>query len=186
MQRILNLYDWRHLPVDNAASIVTDIEHARAVKIKVNAPAPMALFIAQDDIEDELFLAHVVGLDEIEVHLQGSFKLIARGGDVWYDTLDGQNPAVEPFDPTSFTSIVERRERNPELEMMEYVMMQNYQKRMDALLEAKEAQLVAALANVGNATQSAGAQTSGDGANTATAGNTSAGTDGNAGDAGAQ
>lgn len=151
MQRILSLYDWRHLPFDSQATITSDIMHQRSVRVRVNAPEPMALYVKQADMEDEIFLAHIVGLDEIQFEIEGSYSLIARGGDVWFDTLDGSNPSVEPVEPASFTQIVERRVRNPEMELIQRKMEENIQRRMDAMtaqvssiLSAKDAEIVAA------------------------------------------
>lgn len=151
MQRILSLYDWQKLPFDNRAVIVSDIEHQRSVRVRVNAPEPMALYISQPDYDEEIFLAYVVGLDELQFEIQGSYSLIARGGDVWFDTLDGTNPAVEPHEPASFTQIVERRVRNPEMELMERKMQENIERRMAAMIDtvnmtlaAKDAEIEAA------------------------------------------
>lgn len=151
MQRILSLYDWRHLPVGSAASIETDLLHQRSVRLRVNAPSPMALYIQQDDVEDLTFLAYIVGLDEIQFEVQGGYRLIAQDGDVWIDTQDGSIPSVEPVSPDSFTQIVERRVRNPELELMERKMQENIERRMAAMyanvtqtIAMKDAEIAAA------------------------------------------
>lgn len=141
MQRIFSLYDWNRLAVGEQATIETTIEHQRAVRLKVNAPAPMALFVRQDDLPEEMFLAHVVGLDEIEFHVQGNYTLIPTGGEVWFDTLDGSDPSVSPVEPASFTQIVERQVRNPEIELMERKMQENIERRMSAMYAGMTATL---------------------------------------------
>lgn len=130
MQRILNVYDWTRLAVGDRATVRTTLEGPRPVKIKVNAPAPMSLYFTQEGIAEEIFLAHICGLDEIEFHIEGDYTIFPLGGDVWFDTLDGSDPSVEAVDPASFTQIVERRVRNPEMELMERKMQENIERRM--------------------------------------------------------
>jgi hypothetical protein len=151
MQRILSIYDWQKLPVGSQAVIKTDLDHQRTVRLKVNAQLPMSLFIRQDDYEDEIFLAYIVGLDEIQFQVQGDYTLIPLGGDVWFQTLDGADPSVQPVEPASFTQIVERQVRNPEIELMERRMAENMERRMAILTEQvavtlamKDAEIVAA------------------------------------------
>ena len=140
MQRIFAIYDWQHLPVGSRATVKTDLRHQRTVRLKVNAPKPMALYLSQEDGE-EMFLAHIVGLDEIEFHVQGDYTLLPLGGDVYFNTQDGSNPAVDPIEPASFTQIVERRVRNPELELMERKMAENMERRMAAMYAGIAAQI---------------------------------------------
>lgn len=133
MQRILSVYDWQHLPAGSQFSVSSDIEHQRSVRLRVNAPFPMALFINQAEFEQPILLAHVVGLDEIQFEILGDYQVMADGGDVYFDTLDGTKPFVESVDNESFTQIVERRVRNPELELIERRMQENMERRMGML-----------------------------------------------------
>lgn len=151
MQRILSVYDWQRLPSEEQIVINSDVPGQRLVRLRVNAPAPVALYVQLPDIVDPVFLAQVNGLDMIEFNVEGSYKLFAFGGELWFDTLDGTRADVEAVDPTSYTSIVERKARNPELEIMERKMAENLDRRMSILigqvsaqLEEKELQLVAA------------------------------------------
>ena len=185
MQRILSVYDWRKLPFDSQAVILSDLTHQRSVRVRVNAPEPMALYLKQDDIEEEIFLAYVIGLDEIQFEVLGSYSLIARGGDVWFDTLDGSDQSVEPVEPASFTQIVERRVRNPEMELMERKMAENIERRlsdiyasMSTTLAAKEAELVAARTLIASANTTEPASTDGAAASGEPAAEAGAGTDG--------
>lgn len=151
MQRIFSVYDWRLLPVGSQITIKSELVDQRAVRLKVNAPSPMSLYLRQDDFDEQIFLAHVVGLDEIEFYVQGDYTLIPIGGEVWFDTLDGADPSVDPVEPASFTQIVERRVRNPEIELMERKMQENIERRMAAMyadvthtIAMKDAEIVAA------------------------------------------
>lgn len=162
MQRILSVYDWQKLPIGEAFVIASDIEHQRTVRLRVNAPVALSLYLQQLDIVDDIFLATVHGMDEIQFEVLGGYKLYATGTvpgeELWFDTLDGSRPDVEPVDSTSFTNIVQRQVRNLDQEIMEFKRDQNIQNRMNVLLEAQaaqlarlEAQLVASGSNTGNA-----------------------------------
>lgn len=151
MQRILSIYDWQTLATGEQASILSDVPDLRAVRLRVNAPQGTALYITQDDIEDEIFLAYVIGLDEINFNLTGNYKLFGVGGSFSFDTLDGTRADVEPVDQTSFTNIVERVTQNPEVLLMERKMQENIERRMsmmyasfDQMLQQKDLALEAA------------------------------------------
>lgn len=151
MQRILSLYDWGLLEPGKGVFIRSTVEGLRSVRLRVNAPSPAVLYVKQADIPDAMFLARVEGLDEIQFNLEGDYELVAVGGEVWLDTLDGSSAHVEPVETASFTRIVERRARNPELEIMERRMAENMERRMalltnsvTSILAEKEAELVAA------------------------------------------
>ena len=151
MQRILSLYDWGILEPGKGVVIRSTVEGLRSVRLRVNAPSPAALYVKQDGISDAMFLARVEGLDEINFYVQGDYELLAVGGEVWIDTLDGADGHVDAVETASFTRIVERRARNPELEIMERRMAENMERRMalltnsvTSILAEKEAELVAA------------------------------------------
>lgn len=142
MQRILSVYDWQLLPEGSQFSVSSDIDHQRSVRLRVNAPMPMALYINQAELDAPVLLAHVVGLDEIQFEVLGDYVVMADQGDCFFDTLDGTKPFVESVDNESFTQIVERRVRNPELELIERRMQENMERRM-ALMAAEVAQITA-------------------------------------------
>lgn len=142
MQRILSVYDWQHLPDGSQFSVSSDIEHQRSVRLRVNAAGPLALYLDQAELENPVLLAHVTGLDEIQFEVVGDYVVMATGNDCFFDTLDGTKPFVESVDNESFTQIVERRVRNPELELMERRMQENMERRM-ALMAAEIAEVTA-------------------------------------------
>jgi hypothetical protein len=141
MQRILSIYDWQRLPAGDRAIITTDLEGQRTVRLRVNAAGPLNIYVQQVDIVDDMFLAHVSGLDEIQFDIVGNYKFYAVGGDLCFDTLDGTRADVEPVDATSFTNIVERQARNPEMEIMELKMRQNAEIRNEMLKQAFMAEI---------------------------------------------
>lgn len=140
MQRVLNVYDWAKLGPDDQMAFKSSVPDLRPVRLRVNAPSPVALYLKQPDFEDPLFLARAEGLDEVQFFVQGDFTLIPSG-EVWFHTLDGDRGDVEAVDPTSFTNIVERRARNLEFEIMELKAAQNMERRLAAIQASFDAQL---------------------------------------------
>ena len=151
MQRVLSLYDWGLLEPGKSVTIASTVEGVRSIRLRTNAPSPAALYVKQDGIPDAMFLARVEGLDEIQFNLEGDYELVAVGGEVWFDTLDGSAAHVDAVETESFTRIVERRARNPELEIIERRMAENMERRMamltnsvSAILAEKDREIVAA------------------------------------------
>lgn len=143
MQRILSVYDWRLLAAEHEVKMTSDVEEQRLVRMRVNAPSPMQLWLRVPDAEDPIFLARVEGLDVIEFNIQGEFVLMAMGGEVWFNTLDGARADVEAVEPESFTTIVERKSQNQEMLLIERKMQENIERRMSALMGAMSATLAA-------------------------------------------
>lgn len=158
MQRINSVYDWTPLRGDQQVNIPCDFDGLRLVRLRVNSPAPVALYLTQPNKEDSFFLALVNGLDEIQFNIDGPYTFFTDGGELWWNTIDGVDSHVEAVDPTSFTTIMQRRTRNPELELMEFKMREN-QRRMDAIMarwEQEETAKVQAHENDGTADKRAG------------------------------
>lgn len=143
MQRILSVYDWQVLPAGSEVNFKSDLSEQRLVRLRVNAPSPAALYVKLPDVVDPIFLARVVGLDEVQFNVAGPFTLMAYEGDCWFDTLDGARADVEAVEPDSFTSIVERKARNYELELIERKMQENIERRMSALMGDMSSRLAA-------------------------------------------
>lgn len=160
-------------------------DQARLVKMRLNAPQAVNLFITPVDIDmetgevvrhyadDQIFLAHVeAGFETIEFHYHGSFCLNAIGGDVWLDTYDNSTFSVEASDPTSFARLFEREERHPAILEMERMarynaeaMRQQNARDMEAAIAAMEARMAQNV--VTSATPASGGTTGGNGDATA-------------------
>lgn len=114
VQRIYNLDKWRRLDAD------TEIHFAkgrpRTVRIEVNAPQKTALYVSDKEGECA-FLALVEGRETVEFSAPGEFRLQADDP-VMILTADGDDISFQPSTAPSFTRIVERRVRNPDLELM--------------------------------------------------------------------
>lgn len=128
MQRLFNVDKWLH--VEDGKAITFEKANSRRVRLDVNAPAPANLYYADGDGRIT-FLARVLGRDVIEFASYGEFSITVDGSDVWVHTIDGEDISFAIPDAVVFTRIVERRQRNPELEMMNYMMNANFQRLLE-------------------------------------------------------
>lgn len=159
MQRIHNILDWIELKEGEGLPFPGG---KRRVTIQVNSPGKTALYIVPTErrgvdglvIENDevvglpIFLALVEGRDEIELFAEGGFNLTHDGTGVVYvlGSEHGEKAFVINPEPIIFTRIAERRTRNPEMEAMQHLMMQNMQKmvaqqasELEAVYERREA-----------------------------------------------
>lgn len=97
---------------------------------EVTRPAPNSVG------EVLLFVGKVDGRDTLEFYVEGAFSLFCEGGDAYVYTADGQSVATHVVAPVVFTRIADRKQRNPNLEMLEYRMRLN-QRRMMAELQGE-------------------------------------------------
>lgn len=167
MQKIMNLLDWRLVEPGKAVNFERNVP--RRVRLHVNAPSPASLYYNGADGEIVL-LGRVVGRDVIEFAAEGEFAITAEGGDVWFQTIDGEQFQIVIPDPVILTKIIERRARNPEFDRMVYEMQKNMEARMAqqhdelvALFARREADAAAAAAELeaeGDGAGAAGEQSS--------------------------
>ena len=136
MQKLANLDKWTRLSTKDSIRFSNTMP--RTVRLQVNSPDVARLWVEPhtDEGSGELqFLARVVGLDVIEFSAPGAFSLFAEGEDVFIYTADGADVSLVNEAPESFTKIVERRRRNPELEYMMAIQNRNMEKRLAELAE---------------------------------------------------
>lgn len=135
MQRLFNIDKWHRVEADTAIHFGNPTP--RRVRIDVNAPGTVQLFYA-DGNGETTFLATVTGRDIIEFGCAGEFSILTSGSDCYIYTVDGEDFSFAIPDAQVLTKIIERRARNPELEMMQFMMNQNIQRRMDQQREELE------------------------------------------------
>lgn len=143
MQRLFNVERWSLIKEGEAINFGNTVP--RRVRIDVNAPEPVKLYYNDPD-GNLLFLARVHGRDILDFGCYGEFALTAEGGDCWVYTVDGEDFSFVIPDAVVLTKIVERRARNPELELMQHMMNRNMEMRMEqqrAELERRYEQLAA-------------------------------------------
>lgn len=159
MQRMFNLTKWRWMTDGEVMTFAGS--GARLVKLEVNSPDKCRLFITHGGKTE--FLAQVEGRDTIEFSIEGPFEVVAIGGELAFYTADGADWSVEPVDDQTFTRIVERKMRNPELELMMALANRNMEKRLEAAQRETERRLLQRInsnmgspATVGAAVEGAG------------------------------
>lgn len=160
MQRIHNLSKWQYVET----SMVFDNPVPRLVKIEVNCPERTAFFVHRnkEDVDqdgerqrdlaagrdtvvqsDTVFLGLAEGRDGFEFWVEGAFKLDVSEP-CWLFTIDSMRIARRDEAPVIFTRIANRRQRNPHLEMIEFQMRRNTERRMQELAAEMERRITAA------------------------------------------
>lgn len=128
MQRIFNFEDWLKCGPENMFSFGTDDSPERVVVLEVNAEEKCKLFV-HDRHGEEHFLALVEGRDEVQFSVGGSWGLHTTGF-CNIKTSEAFDHTVDPVDDTTFTTLMERRVRNEDLELMMFLANQNVEKRI--------------------------------------------------------
>lgn len=135
MQRLYNIKKWSHVAAGGAMNFAGERE--RKIRLDVNAAGRAALFYVDGNGETTL-LGLVEGRDVLEFQTHGgAFAIAVEDADAWVFTIDGEDISFSIPEATTFTKLVERRQRNPEVEMMQYMMQRN----MNAILENQREQL---------------------------------------------
>lgn len=142
VKRLHNLSKWRELKAGDGIEFVG--ERDRRVRIEFNTETATRLHLVHGDDDDTqvTFVTVVEGFDVVEFTAPGNCVLAATSdGEVWYFTNEGDVEATDR-QAVSFTKVMNRRARNPELERMMWKMEQNIAARMtvmEAELEARYA-----------------------------------------------
>lgn len=129
MQRLNNIDKW--FAVEDGKAISFENVQPRRMRLDVNAPSPVCLYYASADGE-VFFLARVDGRDCVEYGAIGEHSVTVEGGACWMATVDGEDFSFSIPDAKILTKLVERRPRNPELEMMQHMMNRNIDARLAA------------------------------------------------------
>lgn len=137
MQRVHNLDKWFNL--EQGKQVDFPSTRPRRIRLEVNSPGDCQLYAVQED-GDLIFLATFKGRDTIEFVTEGKVGLLADGADCWIFTADGDDVSSIIEAPVSFTRVMQRRQRNPELERIAAEMRFNTERRLE-----KQADELAAL-----------------------------------------
>lgn len=159
MLRVQSIKSWRRLE-DGATHNFDENAEPRRVRLELNAAGTANLYLLDGD-GSAFFLGLITGRETIEFAMPGGTGgLMVEGADVWFLTVDGDDTSFISADPTSFTKLVERKARNPEVEMMNALMQQN----MKTMLETQANEFARLLDRRDAASRSASALASPEGA----------------------
>lgn len=126
-QQLMDLKKWATLA--EGKTVTFNRDNPRTVRLDVNTPDKVTLWISEPGHDAE-FLALVEGRDRLEFSVDGKFELTVDGGNCQFYTVDGLDFSMAPTDDTIFTKVVERRERNRDVELMMYKSQQNIERRL--------------------------------------------------------
>lgn len=126
MIKLNDLKKWQYLGEGEVAHFAKD--DPRTVRVDFNAPGGAILSIREKDAEQGFDVA-LKGRDVLEFSVDGAFDVSVDDG-VWFYTADSTDWTVEKVKHESFTRIVERRTRNPEMEHMIYMASLNMERRL--------------------------------------------------------
>ncbi|RWD33335.1 MAG: hypothetical protein EOS22_00865 [Mesorhizobium sp.] len=133
IQKLGDLARWRHH--DEKAIFFAD-HKVRTIRLDVRAAAPVHVYLhtnADGELLDEFLTVLPVGLSSLEFLSGGCSLVLDSTGPVVYFTPEIEAVSFENVEEETFTTIANRRERNPEVEWMEFLMNQNINSRMAAM-----------------------------------------------------
>ena len=140
------LASWKLVPQGEALLLSSETESERRIRIDLNCEDRTWVYVTSAHFEGEQFIAAVgPGLEKVEFYAGGELavKFVpavpeGRKAQVWVYTAELEPNVMEVPDSVSFTEIHQRRQRNPELEMMQLIARQN-ERRMDEKMAHLEA-----------------------------------------------
>lgn len=127
MQRLFNVSKWSRLC--EGGSLKFGASRPRAVRLEVNAPRAVGIYLFDAESGEALFLARVEGRDTVEFHTGGAFTLVSDG-EVFVYTAGMEHIHHVAVDPVIFTRITERRQVNPEIAAIQRLMQINIERRL--------------------------------------------------------
>ncbi|RUW53591.1 hypothetical protein EOA32_08755 [Mesorhizobium sp. M1A.F.Ca.ET.072.01.1.1] len=163
IQKLGDLSRWR---AHDEKAIAFGHHKVRSIRLDVRASAPVHVYLHTNEfgeIVDEFMTVLPVGLSAVEFLSGGCSLVLSSTGPLAYFTPEIEAVAFENVEEETFTTIAQRRERNPEVEWMEFLMNQNINARMAAMDEEFQRRLVAMEERNGNASALEKAGGSGEG-----------------------
>lgn len=134
MYDLADLSKWRRL---NDAGIEFGNDKPRKVRLELLAAEPTRLGVIAKGLpqfKGGMHIGTILGYEVISFQIDGPFKLVADGEGcfVWTPELEGMIAHTIP-DAVTFTTMMNRRERNPQLELMMHKLNANVERRMRQL-----------------------------------------------------
>jgi len=139
----MNLYDlakWKTL--GEKESITLTGTSARRLSVLVNAPYPTRVYrvVGKGELD---FIAKVDGFEEIRFSTEGEVELVADNDGCKFYCGEWESTTVEIADAQSFVKMAERKQRNPELELMMRQMQANTERLLKFQADELGAQIAA-------------------------------------------
>lgn len=128
MQKFHNLDQW--VPMTASDTIKFGSEKQRMITLQVNAPEACKLFVKMG--KTKRFLARVLGRDTVQFAWDGPCE-VSVDADVYVYAREPEQTFVINDKAVSYTRVMERRARNPELEAIEAKVMGNIARRFKML-----------------------------------------------------
>lgn len=137
MKRIHNVSKWALY--DPKTGLTFEGMPGRRIELQFNTVTKARVVLVGE--ERNTFLAVIDGMDRIEFSADERIVdiVVTSDDEVWYFTNEGQQAAVSRPEAVSFTRMMSRRQRNPQLERMMFEMRQN-EARREAILQAQSAE----------------------------------------------
>lgn len=131
IQKLGDLSRWR---VHNEKEAIFFSDHkVRTIRLDVRAAAAVHVYLhtnADGVVVDEFLTVLPSGLSAVEFLGNGCSLVLDSTGPVSYFSPEVEAIWHENVEDETFTTIANRRERNPEVELMEFLMNQNINNRM--------------------------------------------------------
>lgn len=137
--KLNSLARWVFLPKGKAIQFAAVAGGERRVRLTVNCHVEDALWHRSADGVERLLAVLEPGLNTVEFYAAGPFAVASSSkvdNEIWYQTAEAEKSHVVIKDPVVFTGVPQRRQRNPQLDAIMYVMRQNQR-----LVEQAEASL---------------------------------------------
>lgn len=131
MYKLSDLEKWVRVPKDIGVKFPT--ETPRLVRLEVLSEEPTRLYAVHQHEGKEVshFIGIVCGYDVITFPMPGPFRLTADGTGAKVFTPELENAGQREIpEAVSFTTMMQRRERNPIVEQMMHKMQQNMERRI--------------------------------------------------------
>ncbi|TIN93931.1 MAG: hypothetical protein E5Y06_17305 [Mesorhizobium sp.] len=154
IQKLGDLSRWR---VHDEKALFFSDHKVRTIRLDVRASAPVHVYLHTNpygEIVDEFLTVLPVGLSAVEFLSGGCSLVLDSTGPLSYFSPEIEAIAFENVEEETFTTIANRRERNPEVEWMEFLMNQNINSRMAAMDAEFERRMMVIEERNGNASTS--------------------------------
>lgn len=138
MIKLDSLSRWSRL--DKGAVLTLPGVADRRIRLNVNSPGRVSLFIVNDDGEP-IFLACPEGRDVVEFAAPGDVRITTEDEDVFVYTAENEPTFSIIENAEVFTQIAQRAARNPDMEHMLYLQQVNMERRFAALAADMESKV---------------------------------------------